>query len=105
MSQLVRTCLCAAMLAVCAPASAQSIPELKLPQELDKTFRKFMEDLKPSLDETFEYLDEFDGVGDPRNYHMPEVLPNGDIILRRREDAPEYQAPEGTDEPAPGVRT
>jgi hypothetical protein len=27
-------------------------------------------------------------IDDPRHYQMPEILPNGDIIIRRREDAP-----------------
>ncbi|MEM9063526.1 MAG: hypothetical protein AAGD13_23960 [Pseudomonadota bacterium] len=105
MSSLIRACLCAVILAAPVWANAQSIPELTLPRELDKTFRKFMEDLKPSLDETFDYFEGFDGIGDPRYYHLPEVLPNGDIIMRRREDAPEYEAPSKTDDPTPGVRT
>jgi hypothetical protein len=27
-------------------------------------------------------------IGDVRNYHAPEMLPNGDIIIRRRVPAP-----------------
>jgi hypothetical protein len=26
-----------------------------------------------------------------RNYDAPEVLPNGDIIMRRRDEAPTYE--------------
>jgi hypothetical protein len=29
-------------------------------------------------------------IDDLRNYRAPEVLPNGDIILRRIPDAPDY---------------
>ncbi|MFN4099123.1 MAG: hypothetical protein ACK4GT_05050 [Pararhodobacter sp.] len=37
-------------------------------------------------------------LGDLSGWHAPEVLPNGDILIRRREEG---QEPEGMPEPAP----
>ena len=97
--------------AVCAtlagPASAQSIPEMKLPEELDRAFREMMESLKPSLEQSLKLMESFGQIGDPRHYHLPEVLPNGDVILRRREDAPPYSPPAEVeeDQDGKGVRT
>lgn len=88
-------------LAVPPGAHAQSSPELRLPEELDETFRKMMEELKPALDEMFRYMESFKGIDDPRYYELPEVLPNGDIIIRRRPDAPPFQPREPEDDEAP----
>ncbi|MEM7210523.1 MAG: hypothetical protein AAF479_01320 [Pseudomonadota bacterium] len=105
--------LCAALVAPSLPASAQSveppsfIPQLKLPEELDDALRKMMDDLKPTLDETMKMMESFGNMGDPRHYHLPEVLPNGDIIMRRREDAPAYEppAPDPSTNGEKGIRT
>ncbi len=81
-------------------ASAQSTPELRLPETLDRTFRDMMESMKPAIDDAFEAMRNMTGIDDPRNYEMPEILPNGDIILRRRPDAPEYVPPVPDEAPA-----
>ena len=70
------------------------LPELQLPDRMDDALRQMMDELKPALDETLKLMESFEAMGDPRHYHMPEILPNGDIILRRKEDAPPYEAPE-----------
>lgn len=54
--------------------------------------REFIDELEPKLEDflgkaeemrpTLEALQEM--IGDISNYHLPEVLPNGDIIIRRR---------------------
>ncbi len=100
-------CLAVTTQALAQQANPPSIiPQLKLPEQLNETFREMMEDLKPTLDETFRLMDSFGTIGDPRHYHLPEVLPNGDIILRRKEDAPPFQSPE-TDAPEDdeGIKT
>ena len=66
---------------------------VRLPEELDETLRRMMDELKPALKQMFEMIEKFEGVDDLRHYQMPEVLPNGDIIIRRRPDAPEYSPP------------
>ncbi len=55
-------------------------------------FRGLMAEMQPALDEMGLALAEIEPVlrdlvqmiGDIRNYHPPEMLPNGDIILRRK---------------------
>lgn len=98
---LPRSLVLAALIAgVAGGASAQSAPELRLPQELDRAFRDMMESMKPTLDDALDLMRNFNVIDDPRNYQMPELLPNGDIILRRRPDAPAYvpEPPEETPE-------
>lgn len=77
------------------------LPELQLPDRMDDALRQMMDELKPALDETMRLMEGFKAMGDPRHYHMPEILPNGDIILRRKEDAPPFRKPE-TDVPDDG---
>ena len=36
-------------------------------------------------------------IDDMRHYDAPAILPNGDIIIRRKPDAPDYQPEETTD--------
>jgi hypothetical protein len=43
------------------------------------------EDIGPAMSQMLALID------DIRNYDAPEVLPNGDIIIRRNEDAPAYE--------------
>ncbi len=90
-------------LAMIAPmsASGQSTPEIRLPEKLDKILRDTMEALEPSIDEAFEAMREFQVIDDPRHYQMPEVLPNGDIIIRRRPGAPSLTPEEDAPQEAP----
>jgi hypothetical protein len=110
--------LAAALLAgSIVPASTEPEDEFRLPERIDRALRDMMEDVKPTLDEALEYLRSFGAMDDPRHYEMPEILPNGDIIIRRREDAPEFDpdaspnapgappADDLPDEPEKGVRT
>lgn len=38
-----------------------------------------------------------DKIDDIRNYDAPEILPNGDIIIRRKPEAPAYEGPPGVE--------
>jgi hypothetical protein len=54
---------------------------------------QFMDEMGPALSELQ------DTIQDWSNYAAPEVLPNGDIIIRRKPDAPiEKPLPKGTRE-------
>ncbi|WP_090207421.1 AAA+ family ATPase [Yoonia litorea] len=72
--------------------------------------RGIMSEMEPALDEMRQSLDELgpafaefaqavgpafaellDTVDDIRNYDAPEILPNGDIIIRRSPDAPIWE--------------
>lgn len=91
--------LCALALALGAPgAAAQSAPELRLPQQLDQSLRDFGEAMKPALD-TLRLLGTIDAI---EHYGTPELLPNGDILIRRDRDAPPLDTPKP---PTPGLRT
>ena len=77
-----------------------------LSEQLDEVFRDLMEQMKPALDELLETLEVLEGIDSIEHYERPEILPNGDIIIRRREDAPPFPHDDGEDPAAePGVRT
>ena len=63
--------------------------------EESRTFlQKWMTEMSPMLESLREKID------DLSNYEAPEVMPNGDIIIRRKPDAPDRPAPEAEpDEP------
>lgn len=60
--------------------------------ELGPALEMLATEMGPAMLELFETLDSV------RYYEAPEILPNGDIIIRRSEDAPPYEPPA----PAPG---
>jgi hypothetical protein len=92
-------------LALAAPlsAAAQSTPEMRLPEKLDRILRDTMEALEPAIDDALDTMREFQAIDDPRHYEMPEVLPNGDIIIRRRPTAPDMTVPESHPDAAPST--
>ncbi|MEL6689911.1 MAG: hypothetical protein AAFP28_06285 [Pseudomonadota bacterium] len=57
-------------------------------QEFGPAMAELMSQMGPALSELMERVD------DLSNYESPEMLPNGDIIIRRKPDAPEFTAPE-----------
>ena len=84
-------------LSLSLPAQAGTTKELT--EDLGEAFRQLFEEMQPHLEEALEMLEGFEGlkaIDDPRHYQLPEILPNGDIIIRRRPDAPEFHpdAPE-----------
>ena len=75
-------------------------------EELDRAFRGLMEKMKPALDELLDTLEVLEDIDSIEHYERPEILPNGDIIIRRREDAPPLLHDGREDsESEPGVRT
>ena len=66
-----------------------AIEELNaLSQELEPALKQMMQEMGPAFAELL------DKVDDITMYHPPEMLPNGDIILRRKQ-AEEAETPEG----------
>ncbi|NBD30372.1 MAG: hypothetical protein GVY31_10100 [Alphaproteobacteria bacterium] len=53
-------------------------------QEIQPALEMLASEMGPALIELMRKLDNV------RHYEAPEVLPNGDIIIRRRDDAPPY---------------
>ena len=64
-----------------------------LMNEMEPALRELAEGMEPAMRELLSIVDDFDA------YHLPERLPNGDIIIRRKrpDDAPGT----GPDDPAP----
>ena len=60
-------------------------------QEMEPALRQFVEEMGPAL------RDLMGEIGDLSAFHAPEVLPNGDILLRRKspQDLQDTPAPEG----------
>ncbi len=66
-------------------------------------FRGLMSKMEPALDDMGLALREMEPafrelmtmIGDVRNYHAPEVLPNGDILIRRKTPGEVDPLPEG----------
>jgi hypothetical protein len=61
-------------------------------------FSELAEELQPALDMLasemgLAFLGLIQALDSVRYYERPEILPNGDIIIRRSPDAPEYSPP------------
>ena len=108
--------LASALLA--APAVAQDeapdLPEEETPGLMQRGAEMFlrglMNEMGPSLREMESALKDVQPeirkllalVDDLRNYQAPERLPNGDILIRRKPDAPPLVAPDGPTPPKEG---
>ncbi|MCR8827139.1 hypothetical protein [Pseudosulfitobacter koreensis] len=60
-----------------------------LSEDFGPAVRGFAEQMGPALRDLMETVEDW-SVYDP-----PEILPNGDIIIRRKPDAPDYEPREG----------
>ena len=54
-------------------------------EEMGPAFAEFAQSVGPAFAEMLDQVDDF------RNYDAPEFLPNGDIVIRRKPDAPAWQ--------------
>ena len=59
-----------------------------LTEQLEPALRGFVQNMGPALGDILEQVEDFS------KYHPPEVLPNGDIILRRK-SSDEIEEPDG----------
>uniref|UniRef100_UPI004047480D hypothetical protein n=1 Tax=Yoonia sp. TaxID=2212373 RepID=UPI004047480D len=63
-----------------------AIEDLKgMGEEMSDTMAQWGAQMGPALADLMARID------DMRNYDAPEILPNGDIIIRRKPDAPVYE--------------
>ena len=62
---------------------------LGMMDELEPAFREFAQEMGPALGEIL------GKIGDISAYHPPEILPNGDIIIRRKTPLEETAPEEG----------
>ena len=103
MTRIVAISTVAALLAI-TPALAGS-EDRRLSDELEEAFRNLMDEMRPALDELMDTLEIIESIDSLENYERPEILPNGDIIIRRREEAPPYLDGEDDGDDGPGIRT
>ncbi|MGB5865729.1 MAG: hypothetical protein WBG95_15690 [Sulfitobacter sp.] len=68
-----------------------------LMEEAGPSLQQFMLEMGPKLRAVLE------DVEDWSVYEAPEVLENGDIIIRRKPDVPEPEAEQAPEEPAPQI--
>lgn len=61
----------------------------KLLDEAGPAMQSFVEKMGPALSELMQDVEDWSA------YEPPEVLPNGDIIIRRKQSAPEEALPDG----------
>ncbi|MDG1377214.1 MAG: hypothetical protein P8P56_09390 [Yoonia sp.] len=111
MKQIIATTALVALTTL--PLAAQ---EAEVPEDMSEGFslmeegaklllRGLMSEMEPAIDDLKSMTDEMATLGetmgpalialmaqidDIRHYETPEVLPNGDIIIRRNSDAPTY---------------
>ncbi|MEM7506655.1 MAG: hypothetical protein AAF415_07900 [Pseudomonadota bacterium] len=101
--------VCLLPLLAASPALAQDEGTPDLKQQLGDMLRDFTDRVKPTLDEMAEGLQIFEEIDSFEHYARPEVLRNGDIIIRRHPDAPAYVPPEQNEPEAepvePGIKT
>ena len=112
--QVMRTLIAALVVSLAAPAAAQDSPMLeylleRFAERTERAMRDMVEEIEPELDALSRKIKpELEGfmaevvpelrqlselLGGIHLYDTPEILPNGDIIIRRRESAPPL--PEG----------
>ena len=96
--------LAAALAAV--PLRAEPAEETPLSERLEEVIRNLVEAVEPTLEQLRDTFAVFERIDSLEHYEKPEILPNGDIIIRRKEAAPPFE-PSDPAEPGtePGVRT
>lgn len=67
-----------------------------LAEDLAPAMRQFAQEMGPKLGEILEQVEDWNV------YQAPEILPNGDIIIRRKPDQPLVK-PDSPTEPAPQI--
>lgn len=114
LTQFLKPTLVAGLLALSSPAMAEeTAPKVEegaemmsrgfqmlmdgLAQEMAPLAEDMAEELAEQMQEGWAQLRQ--EMGDMTAYHPPEVLPNGDILIRRK--SPDLPAPEGTPDTPP----
>lgn len=75
-----------------------------IPERLDDALRGMLDRMKPALEDMFDLLGVMEQIDNPLNYEKPVVLPNGDILIRRSPEAPEWDPDDWRERDEPGHR-
>jgi len=92
-----------------APETPQTEEPGLIGEGLRLLFEGLLKEMEPALDEMGRAMKDLEPMardlaallGDVRNYDPPERLPNGDIIIRRKPDAPPPPPAPGETDAAP----
>ncbi|MGP9790293.1 AAA+ family ATPase [Roseinatronobacter sp. NSM] len=106
---IIAVCLCLAFALPAVADNPDTPPDTAQPDSfsslLDRMLRGFMDNIDPHLrqmDRDMQALEPdlrrlLGQLRDMVDYHAPEILPNGDILIRRRQAAPDG---DGNNQPA-----
>ena len=73
-----------------------------IPGQVEQALRGLIDRMKPMVDDATDLMDVLGEIDSPQHYDKPVILPNGDILIRRSPDAPEWDADENIeDRPRP----
>lgn len=108
-----KTLLATCVLLIAAPAVAEDEGFSLMEEGAQMILRGLRQQMEPAMDDLQSMVEEFgpamdqfatelgpiladllQKADDLTNYEQPEVLPNGDIIIRRKPDAPELEVQE-----------
>lgn len=80
-----------------------SLPERldELPGRVEEAMRGLLDRMKPAIEDAFELYGVLEQIDSPANYDKPVVLPNGDILISRSPDAPDWDAAPDAPEDTP----
>ena len=110
---MILAAVAAGFMGVAAPAAlAQENPDREalterledLPAQVESALRGLIESIRPTIDQTLGYFDVLERIDSPEYYEKPVILPNGDILIRREPDAPEWRPEEDLPEAGPDER-
>lgn len=103
--RLIPILACLALIWPAAAAAEESAPPATetLRKALEEALEAFDESLRPAVDDLLEGLRALESIDDLGNYQTPEVLPNGDILIRRAPDAPPLRRNEPDAAPPSGI--
>ena len=113
-SVLASLVLAAALAASPARAEPAEETEKPLSERLEEAIRGLVEAVEPTLEQLRDTFAVFERIDSLEHYEEPEILPNGDIVIRRKEGAPPFEPgepaepgaePGGDPDTDPGVRT
>lgn len=85
-----------AALLLAPPAIAQEEGRGLVERGVETVMRELLREMAPALRDMQDTMSVLEGViGEVERYEAPELLPNGDIIIRRRRDLGPEPSPEG----------
>lgn len=83
------------------PQTGQRLDPEAFKHRLDEAWDQMMREIGPSIDSLGALIDTLERIDSLEHYERPEVLPNGDIVIRRKPDAPPLPEAPAPDAPAP----